>query len=121
MDFAYDTNPGGLLDATGHSPYHRKMSVPSFPALLAAALTSLFLCTASYAEETAPPKIRIAADLPYKTGALLTDYEKERCKLDLYLPGTGNEVPALIWLYGGGLPKESKNEDYTVGVAKRFA
>jgi len=25
-------------------------------------------------------------DIPYKTSATLSDYEKERCKLDIYLP-----------------------------------
>jgi len=97
------------------------MRVFSFPTLLAATLATVFLVTASSADEAAPSGIRILPDLSYKTGALLTDYEKERCKLDLYLPGTGHDFPALVWLHGGGLTNGSKVEDYTVAIAKRFA
>jgi acetyl esterase/lipase len=58
-------------------------------------------------------------DIPYKSGDSLTQYEKERCKLDLYLPAKGDNLPALVWFHGGGLTGGSKGG--AKAIAQRFA
>jgi len=49
------------------------------------------------------------ADLPYKTGENLSDYEKERCKLDLYLPTQVKNFPVIVWFHGGGITGGNKD------------
>lgn len=53
-------------------------------------------------------------DIPYKSCATLSDYEKERCKLDLYLPEGMRDFPALVWFHGGALEMGDKAELKTV-------
>ena len=64
---------------------------------------------------------RIVSDIPYKSGASLTSYETERCKLDLYLPAKEKEFPTLLWFHGGGLQAGSKADPMTVSIAQWFA
>ena len=60
-------------------------------------------------------------DLPYKSGEI-SDYEKERCKLDLYLPPEGvTNFRTIVWLHGGGLEGGAKGDKGTVGLARAFA
>ncbi len=48
----------------------------------------------------------IASDLPYSPS---TDpYAAERCKLDVYSPGQGANLPVVLWLHGGGLTGGNK-------------
>jgi len=68
----------------------------------------------------APASGHVVANLAYKTGDSLSDYEKSRCKLDLYLPAEGHEWPALVWFHGGGLTGGSKDGGTTPGLAERF-
>jgi len=56
----------------------------------------------------------IEKDIPYKTSATLSDYEKERCKLDLYLPEGKSDFPALVWFHGGALETGDKAELKTI-------
>lgn len=65
--------------------------------------------------------VQIARDLPYRTGDSLTDYQKERCKLDLYLPVGSPDFPTLVWFHGGGIQGGSKNDKMTVAMAEHFA
>ncbi len=55
-----------------------------------------------------PPLCGQETNIPYKSGHELTGYEKEWCKLDLYLPAQGKNFPTLVWFYGGGLTGGSK-------------
>jgi acetyl esterase/lipase len=78
------------------------------PALLAGAL--LAWCGQAVAEESpAAPPVQVLKDTAYKTGSDLTGYEKERCKLDLYLPPGQKDFPTLVWYHGGGLEGGDKN------------
>jgi acetyl esterase/lipase len=63
----------------------------------------------SPAESPATPPERIA-NLPYKAGDSLSDYEKERCKLDLYLPANRPGFPTVVWFHGGGLTGGNKGD-----------
>jgi acetyl esterase/lipase len=46
-------------------------------------------------------------DIQYRTGQL-TDYMKERCRLDIYYPVKHSNVPIIVWFHGGGLTGGSK-------------
>jgi acetyl esterase/lipase len=59
-------------------------------------------------------------DLPYKQGEKLSAYERERCKLDLYLPEQ-KPFATLVWFHGGGLTAGSKGNKETVAVAESLA
>lgn len=38
-----------------------------------------------------------------------TDYQKERCKLDVYYPKDTTDVPVVVWFHGGGLEGGEKH------------
>ena len=59
----------------------------------------------------------------YKTGDSLSSYEKQRCRLDLYLPKAGTEkgFATLVWFHGGGLTGGNKDADSTKKVARGLA
>ncbi|WP_182867185.1 alpha/beta hydrolase [Rhodopirellula sp. JC639] len=65
--------------------------------------------------------IRVLRDQPYKSDEDLSDYERERCKLDWYLPSDGSDFPTLVWFHGGGLQNGHKGDDIAVTVCERFA
>ena len=44
-----------------------------------------------------------AADILYRKGNNLTDYMKERCRLDVYHPKHIRNFPVVVWFHGGGL------------------
>ena len=70
--------------------------------LTAIAVLSLFLVgQAATAEPGADKKYKVRSDLAYKQGG--SDYERERCKLDLYLPIGRQDYPVMLWFHGGGL------------------
>jgi acetyl esterase/lipase len=63
---------------------------------------------------------RVLKDIPYKTGASLSDYERTRCKLDLYLPAkSSKDFPVVVWFHGGGLTAGDKSS--AAPVAQRLA
>lgn len=94
------------------------MRSPFLPALLLAILP---LPVGLLADEPAAKESAtglVFKDVPYKTGDALTDYEKTRCKLDLYVPATGHDFPSIVWFHGGGLTGGSK--DGAKALAERF-
>ena len=62
----------------------------------------------------------VVQDIPYKSGEL-TEYETERCKLDLYVPARAKDAPALVWFHGGGLTKNSKERTEASLVGRYFS
>ena len=67
-----------------------------------------------------PPPARsgaVLSDVPYKTGGALTDYERQRCVLDIYLPEQRTNCATLVWFHGGGLTAGNKGQvDRDVGT-----
>jgi acetyl esterase/lipase len=62
----------------------------------------------SAAEPTSQPATRpTAGNVLYKTGAL-SDYEQERCRLDLYRPANKTGFATVVWWHGGGLTAGSR-------------
>jgi len=53
-------------------------------------------------------EVRVLTNLAYKQDAALSEYERERCKLDVYLPPAGKSFATLVWFHGGGLQKGDK-------------
>jgi len=80
-----------------------------------AALVLVIAASAALAEPA------ITNDLPYKSGDQLTDYEIERCQLDVYAPEIAHSAPVLVWFHGGGLTGGSKGGQSTIAVARSLA
>ncbi|MBC8325488.1 MAG: alpha/beta hydrolase [Verrucomicrobia subdivision 3 bacterium] len=49
-----------------------------------------------------PPVYRTEKNILYRSGKL-TDYMRERCRLDVYFPVHKKEFPTVVWFHGGGL------------------
>jgi acetyl esterase/lipase len=82
-------------------------------------LFGLLLLNSSRGEETpAAPPTEIK-EISYKSGDSLSDYERQRCHLDLYLPSQAKSFPTLVWFHGGGLTGGSK--DGSSKLAESFA
>lgn len=45
----------------------------------------------------------------------------ERCKLDVYRPAEGHDLPCLLWFHGGGLTAGTKDDAGTVATARALA
>lgn len=90
--------------------------------LLAFATAWVSLSTEGFAQsavaELAAPTV--VKDIPYKAQAP-TEYERQRCKLDFYLPSEAEDFPTLVWFHGGGLQGGEKTDDIAVGLAERFS
>ena len=61
-----------------------------------------------------------AKNLAYREGSKLSEYERERCTLDLYVPDCAGPFPVLVWFHGGGLTGVSKDADEAVNVGRRL-
>ncbi len=46
---------------------------------------------------------RLDEDILYREGEDLTDYMKERCRLEVYYPAGLEGFPTVVWFHGGGL------------------
>ncbi len=69
----------------------------------------------------AASQVAVLKDLAYKSGAGISPYEEERCKLDLYLPVGTAGFPVVVWFHGGALTSGSKDEDFSIRIARHFA
>jgi acetyl esterase/lipase len=68
-----------------------------------------------------PPTERALFDLSYAAADSPSAYEKERLKLDLYLPAREAGFATIVWFHGGGLRGGAKSGATTVSIAERFA
>lgn len=98
------------------------VSVP-FPSMTNTLRFSLLLlCGLLFSAHAAEP--RVISGIPYKSGEL-TALERERCVLDLYLPGekpaAGNGFPTVVWYHGGGLTEGSWKDSFTSTIAMAYA
>lgn len=52
---------------------------------------------------------QLKEDIPYRNESpTLTKYQRERCKLDLYLPEKKKGFATIVWFHGGGLTSGNK-------------
>jgi acetyl esterase/lipase len=52
---------------------------------------------------------RLVQDIAYREGNALTDYSRERCRLDVYYPAGTNGYATVVWFHGGGLTGGAKS------------
>ncbi|MFG0265623.1 MAG: alpha/beta hydrolase [Rhodopirellula sp. JB055] len=72
----------------------------------------LFVCVGSVAAQDSTASkhaTQTFKDLPYRSGDDLTEYEKERCRLDLIHPTGEKGFSTVVWFHGGGLTGGSKS------------
>lgn len=87
------------------------------PLLLPAIVLALLLSPCGFAQTG-----KVLENVPYKTGDSLSQPERERCRLDLYLPsGRGRDFSTLVWFHGGGLTGGSKDDETSKKIARRLA
>lgn len=90
----------------------------------AVALAGLFACLSLPAADPAPAiEYKLEKDLSYLPADAqdATEYQQERCKLDLYYPTNHPGYATVVWFHGGGLtgggksiPSELKNKGLAV-------
>lgn len=85
---------------------------------LAFALSSIALAEKPV---TTSAGIKVLTDIAYKSGDKLSDYEKERCKLDVYLPADKKDFATLVWFHGGGITGGDKDFEHTPAIARSLA
>lgn len=81
----------------------------------------LTLVFAAFRLSGAAPAVTVKKDIPYRRDFGLTEYEGQRCKLDLYLPQSGTGFATLIWFHGGALKNGSKDEEFSVRIGQALA
>ena len=84
---------------------------------LGSLLILLFLSTSTSAQDA----YKIEENLSYYEGVEMTDYMKERCKLDIYYPENVENFTTVVWFHGGGItggeksiPEQLKNKGIAV-------
>ncbi len=102
-----------LLDYYHRITLHRYVSL----LLLAGALCA----QVSLAGAPGPEQVDVVRNIAYKSGDRLTEYEKERCKLDLYLPSGREDYPTIVWFHGGGLIEGGKGSPDKPGLPHSLA
>ena len=75
-----------------------------FPLVLAVALAP-----SAWSQAVSALEYRLAKDIPYRTGNDLSDYAKERCRLDVYGPTDRAGFPTVVWFHGGGMTGGSRS------------
>jgi acetyl esterase/lipase len=62
------------------------------------------------------------SDIPYLDAeqAELTEYQEERCLLDIYTPEDVENFPVIVWFHGGGLTGGDKGSSTARVAAERF-
>lgn len=81
------------------------MSLP-LPALLLAVVCLCAVAPRALAERTL--SYAWDRDVLYKAGDDLSEYERERCRLDVYYPEGAADAPVVVWFHAGGLRMGNK-------------
>ena len=84
----------------------KKLLFPKRPLFLFLFITTSIL---GYTQNPSDETIyKIENDILYRNGKI-TEYMKERCRLDMYYPQNGKEFSTVVWFHGGGLRAGSKS------------
>ena len=68
------------------------------------AAAMVLTCTLARAQDAkSSAHYNTQSNILYRTGGNLTDYMKERCRLDVYHPVGKEGYPTIVWFHGGGL------------------
>lgn len=82
----------------------------------AVALAAGCLVLAAYGEG-----VSVHQDIAYKSGGDLTEYERERAFLDLYLPEGASDFPVVVWFHGGNITGGDKAGAVHAGIGNTLA
>ena len=63
----------------------------------------ILLCPAHAQDAKPEAEYETVTNILYREGDRLTDYMKERCRLDVYHPKHIKHFPTVVWFHGGGL------------------
>tara|TARA_Y100000588_G_scaffold63445_1_gene62977 strand:- start:2380 stop:3243 length:864 start_codon:yes stop_codon:yes gene_type:complete len=75
-----------------------------FGRLFITASAMALACTLAKAQDAkSSAQYNTQNNILYRTGDNLTDYMKERCRLDVYHPVDKEDYPTIVWFHGGGL------------------
>lgn len=55
------------------------------------------------------PGYRLHRDILYRGDEKIDEYAKLRCRLDVYSPADGKNLPVVIWFHGGGISKGNRS------------
>lgn len=80
----------------------------TFPLALALAL-SITQPTRAQEAHSGPPEYKTDTDILYRSGDDLTEYMRERCRLDVYYPTDTKDFATVVWFHGGGLTKGERS------------
>jgi|GEM_PF-344274 len=83
------------------------------PRLVLGSFVVLALLPVVAVSAIAQPGVSVVRDVAYREGSKPSTYERERCRMDMYLPPTTNAAarfPVLVWFHGGGLTSGDKHE-----------
>ncbi len=89
---------------------------------LVVACMVIALCSVIQAEAQGNTTYRTKYDILYREGGDLTEYMRERCRLDMYYPeGSKTGFTTIVWFHGGGItsgqkfiPEQWKNKGLAV-------
>ena len=84
-------------------------------------LSWAFQLQVGYCATARARELDVLKDVAYKTTEAISNHEKERCKLDLYLPKKEQGFPTLVWFHGGALKEGSKNDEFNVRIGRSLA
>ena len=98
-----------------NEPRRFRLSTTTLPLLLLGAGLLLSVHRGSGAPASA------LKDVAYRSEATLTEYEQQRCRLDLYLPTEQPAFATLVWFHGGGMTGGTKDDGATVKIAQSLA
>ena len=72
------------------------------------ALLFVFIVATSIAQAS-PVTYKTELNISYRSGENLDAYQKERCKLDIYVPENVDSFTTVVWFHGGGLTGGEKS------------
>lgn len=65
--------------------------------------------TAILRAEDRPAADSTETGILYRSDEQLSDYAREKCRLDLYRPANATDFPTVVWFHGGGLSKGERS------------
>lgn len=88
--------------------------IPSF----VRSITTLLAFACLFASAAYAQGVVVHSNIAYKSAGNLSEYERERNVLDLYLPESGSDFPVIVWFHGGGLTAGDKAEEPHTAIAR---
>ena len=75
----------------------------------AVAMLSMVLVQANCQSISARQNYKTVENILYRSAEDLTEYMKQRCRLDVYYPANVKSFPTVVWFHGGGLKQGNRS------------